>query len=151
MDVIAPRPANSFPTPGTPRHPAYPSGHSTYSAAVAFTLIAFFPQYAEDLLRLADNTGVARLWAGVHWRSDHTFGQLVGRAVAELIINQLIDAEIVEEDPTVTGTVAYLPPDLCYLRPRLFVRQAAIPQSLRTPLQTLRRQRLSKSLTYAID
>jgi membrane-associated phospholipid phosphatase len=64
MDVIAPRPANSFPTPGTPRHPAYPSGHSTYSAAAAFTLIAFFPQYAEDLLRLADNTGVARLWAG---------------------------------------------------------------------------------------
>jgi hypothetical protein len=121
MDVIAPRPANSFPTPGTPRHPAYPSGHSTYSAAAAFTLIAFFPQYAEDLLRLADNTGVARLWAGVHWRSDHTFGQLVGRAMAELIINQLIDAEIVEEDPTVTGTVAYLPPDLCYLRPRLFV------------------------------
>jgi len=71
MDVIAPRPVNSFPTPGTPRHPAYPSGHSTYSAAAAFTLIAFFPQYAEDLLRLADNTGVARLWAGVHWRSDH--------------------------------------------------------------------------------
>ena len=86
MEVIAPRPANSFPTPGTPRHPAYPSGHSTYSAAAAFTLIAFFPQYAEDLLRLADNTGVARLWAGGHWRSDHTFGQLVGRAVAELII-----------------------------------------------------------------
>jgi membrane-associated phospholipid phosphatase len=110
MDVIAPRPANSFPTPGTPRHPAYPSGHSTYSAAAAFTLIAFFPQYAEDLLRLADNTGVARLWAGVHWRSDHTFGQLVGRAVAKLIINQLIDAKIVEEDPTVTGTVAYCRP-----------------------------------------
>jgi hypothetical protein len=152
MDVIAPRPANSFPTPGTPRHPAYPSGHSTYSAAAAFTLIAFFPQYAEDLLRLADNTGVARLWAGVHWRSDHTFGQLVGRAVAELIINQLIDAEIFEEDPTVTGTVAYLPPALCYLRPRLFVSSPSCdPQSLRTPLQTLRRQRLSKSLTYAID
>ena len=110
MEAIAPRPANSFPTPGTPRHPAYPSGHSTYSAAAAFTLIAFFPQYAEDLLRLADNTGVARLWAGVHWRSDHPFGQLVGRAVAKLIINQLIDAKIVEEDPTVTGTVAYCRP-----------------------------------------
>jgi membrane-associated phospholipid phosphatase len=66
MDVLAPTPVSSFPTPGTPRHPAYPSGHSTYSAAAAFTLIAFFPQYAEDLLRLADNTGVARLWAGVH-------------------------------------------------------------------------------------
>jgi hypothetical protein len=28
---------------------------ATYSAAAAFTLIAFFPQYAEDLLRLADD------------------------------------------------------------------------------------------------
>ena len=85
-DVIPTSPTKSFPTPGTPRHPAYPSGHSTYSAAAAFTLIAFFPQYAEELLRLADNTGVARLWAGIHWRTDHTFGQLVGRAVAELIV-----------------------------------------------------------------
>jgi hypothetical protein len=33
-------------------------------------------------------TGIARLWAGVHWRSDHTFGQQVGTAVAELIIDQ---------------------------------------------------------------
>ena len=121
-DVIATTPADSFPTPGTPRHPAYPSGHSTYSAAAAFTLIAFFPQYAEDLLRLADNTGVARLWAGIHWRTDHTFGQLVGRAVAELIVEQLIKAGIVEKDPSVPARVAYLPPDLVYLRPRLFVR-----------------------------
>ena len=129
VDVIATSPAGSFPTPGTPRHPAYPSGHSTYSAAAAFTLIAFFPQYAEDLLRLADNTGVARLWAGVHWRTDHTFGQLVGRAVAELIVKQLIDAGIFEKDPTVMERVAYLPPDLGYLRPRLFVRPPSSPYS----------------------
>ena len=128
-DVIATNPTGSFPTPGTPRHPAYPSGHSTYSAAAAFTLIAFFPQYAEDLLRLADNTGVARLWAGVHWRTDHIFGQLVGRAVAELIVKQLIDAGIFEEDPTVMGKVAYLPPDLGYLRPRLFVRSPSCDTS----------------------
>jgi hypothetical protein len=129
MDVIPTNPAGSFPTPGTPRHPAYPSGHSTYSAAAAFTLIAFFPQYAEDLLRLADNTGVARLWAGVHWRTDHIFGQLVGRAVAELIVEQLIGAEIFEADPTVTGEVAYLPPGLQYLRPWLFVRSPSCDPS----------------------
>jgi membrane-associated phospholipid phosphatase len=79
----------SQPTPGTPRHPAYPSGHSTYSAAAARLLIEFFPRYSEELSRLADNTGLARLWAGVHWRSDHTFGQKVGTAVAELVIDQL--------------------------------------------------------------
>jgi membrane-associated phospholipid phosphatase len=80
---------HSQPTPGTPRHPAYPSGHSTYSAAAARLLIEFFPRYSEELCRLADNTGLARLWAGVHWRSDHTFGQKVGTAVANLVIDQL--------------------------------------------------------------
>lgn len=79
----------SQPTPGTPRHPAYPSGHSTYSAAATRLLIEFFPRYREQLCRMADNIGLARLWAGVHWRSDHTFGQAVGTAVAELIIGQL--------------------------------------------------------------
>lgn len=79
----------SQPTPGTPRHPAYPSGHSTYSAAATRLLIEFFPRYREQLCRMADNIGLARLWAGVHWRTDHTFGQQVGTAVAELIIDQL--------------------------------------------------------------
>jgi hypothetical protein len=76
-------------TPGTPRHPAYPSGHSTYSAAASEILAYFFPQHRNQLERLADNIGVARLWAGVHWRSDHTFGQRLGRFVARLIIQQL--------------------------------------------------------------
>lgn len=79
----------SQPTPGTPRHPAYPSGHSTYSAAATRLLIEFFPRYREELCRLADNIGMARLWAGVHWRSDHTYGQFVGTAVAEMVIEQL--------------------------------------------------------------
>lgn len=86
-DVLSMPP--SQPTPGTPRHPAYPSGHSTYSAAAARLLIEFFPRYREQLCRMADNIGLARLWAGVHWRSDHTFGQKVGTAVAELVIEQL--------------------------------------------------------------
>ena len=77
------------PTPGTPRHPAYPSGHSTYSAAATEVLKHFFPGYAGPLDDLADNIGMARLWAGIHWRSDHTFGQLVGKAVGQLVIEQL--------------------------------------------------------------
>jgi hypothetical protein len=121
-DILPPTPPQSFHTPGTPRHPAYPSAHSTYSAAAALTLTGFFPQYADELLKLADNTGLARLWAGIHWRSDHVFGQLVGRAVAELILQQLVDAKIFEVDPTVTGDVVYLPRGIRYLRPRLFVR-----------------------------
>lgn len=80
------------PSPGTPRHPAYPSGHSTYSAAASRILQYFFADDAfavEHLRRLANNIGEARIWGGVHWRSDHTFGQRVGNAVAECLIGQL--------------------------------------------------------------
>ncbi len=111
------------PSPGTPRHPAYPSGHSTYSAAASRILEYFFspatlgltdadviaqadllphatlpelqarlrePVYvAAQLRKLAINVGEARLDAGVHWRSDHTFGQRVGRAVADAVIAQM--------------------------------------------------------------
>lgn len=77
------------PSPGTPRHPAYPSGHSTYSAAASELLAHFFPNEREQLELLANNIGTARLWGGVHWRSDHIAGRRLGRAVASLVIKQL--------------------------------------------------------------
>jgi membrane-associated phospholipid phosphatase len=77
------------PTPGTPRHPAYPSGHSTYSGAASELLTYFFPSEKAELDKLADNTGLARLWAGIHWRSDHEAGQRLGRCVARMVISQL--------------------------------------------------------------
>lgn len=80
---------DEFPSPGTPRHPAYTSGHSTYSAAASHILKYFFPDQTEQLDDLADNIGVARLWAGVHWRQDHENGQKLGVAVAERVISQL--------------------------------------------------------------
>ncbi len=76
-------------SPGTPRHPAYPSGHSTYAGAGSEILSYFFPDYRQELDRLADNTGLARLWAGIHWRSDHVEGMKLGRTVACLVIEQL--------------------------------------------------------------
>lgn len=77
------------PSPGTPRHPSYPSGHSTYAAAASELLAWFFPDYREELNRLADNAGMARLWAGIHYRSDHVQGKRLGRTVACLVIDQL--------------------------------------------------------------
>lgn len=102
------------PTAGTPRHPAWPSGHSTFSAAASHileyflspdtltmtdaALFADFPPesvritepgwIAAELRRLANNVGEARLWAGVHWLSDHLAGQRIGRAAAEAVIAQ---------------------------------------------------------------
>lgn len=94
---------------GTPRHPAYPSGHSTYSGAATELLSFFFgnqPCYAgaqpshgtgfsgtmkDELDNMADNIGMGRLWAGIHWRSDHVNGMKLGRAVARLVLHQLAD------------------------------------------------------------
>jgi len=77
------------PSPGTPRHPSYPSGHSTYSGAASEMLSFFFPDYTAELDQMADNTGMARLWAGIHWRSDHVQGMRLGRCVAREIIRTL--------------------------------------------------------------
>ena len=102
------------PSPGTPRHPAWPSGHATYSAAASYVLEYFFageaslgrsyeqvlqaargkPLYGPDwialhLRLLANNIAEARLFGGVHWRGDSTAGQKIGRAAARVIIDQL--------------------------------------------------------------
>lgn len=119
--------------PGTPRHPAWPSGHSTYSAAASHLLEYFFspdtlrvddqtvfnnsppeskdignPMWiAAELRRLANNIGEARLWAGVHWHADHIAGQKIGRAAAQTVIEQFLDDCIVPfTDPPIMD-----PPD----------------------------------------
>lgn len=99
------------PSPGTPRHPAYPSGHSTYAAAASELLSYFFPDYAAEFDDLADNAGMARLWAGIHWRSDHTAGAALGRCVARLVIAQLQDG-CITAPPSPCD-----PPDPCAMPP----------------------------------
>ena len=96
--------------PGTPRHPAYPSGHSTYSAAASEILKYFFgaektpfflgdpaPDISEELDNLADNIGLGRMWAGVHWRSDHEAGQKLGRVIACLVLGQLASMRTIDD------------------------------------------------------
>ena len=78
-----------LPSPGTPRHPAYPSGHSTVGGAGSEILSYFFPSAKAELDKLADNSGMARLWAGIHYRSDHEQGVKLGRCVARMVISQL--------------------------------------------------------------
>jgi hypothetical protein len=72
---------------GVPRHPTYPSGHSTVGGATAEILKRFFPDSSDsdELDKLADNSGLARMWAGIHYRADHEFGIALGAAVARLV------------------------------------------------------------------
>lgn len=89
-------PEGPYPSPGTPRHPAYGSGHSTYSAAASAVLACLLPRaYARDFDLLAENIGEARIIGGVHWRTDHTFGRDVGKAVGAAVIDQLRRSGIV--------------------------------------------------------
>lgn len=103
--------------PGTPRHPAYPSGHSTYAGAASAILRFFFgndptppalratpaspfdlgaPRIGPELDNLADNIGLGRMWGGIHWRSDHTAGLRLGRTVARLVLEQLFETGTLE-------------------------------------------------------
>jgi membrane-associated phospholipid phosphatase len=100
-------------SPGTPRHPAYPSGHSTYAGAASEILSFFFPDYRTEFDRLADNAGIARLWAGIHWRSDHVNGVRLGRTIACMIIDQLRGSGIPLVPPK--GECNDTPPDRDWL------------------------------------
>jgi hypothetical protein len=96
---------------GTPRHPAYPSGHSTYAGAASEILSYFFGSdptpvelrdgapattLKEELDNMADNIGMGRLWGGIHWRSDHEAGLKLGRTVACMVLQQIADIGSVE-------------------------------------------------------
>jgi membrane-associated phospholipid phosphatase len=94
------------PSPGTPRHPSFPSGHSTTYAAAAEVLAWFLPDVRAELDMLADNAGMARLWAGVHYRSDHRYGAKLGRCVGRMVVAQLEAACLCPPDPCA-------PPDPC--------------------------------------
>lgn len=102
---------------GTPRHPAYPSGHSTYSGAASVIIEYFFGKertpdelphderlksklgtsIREEAVNMADNIGMGRLWAGIHWRSDHEAGMKLGRTVARMVIEQMQDMGSVDK------------------------------------------------------
>lgn len=68
---------------GLPNFPAYPSGHSTFSAAAAAVLSYVFPDAAGEFTDLADEAGISRLYGGIHYRSDIERGKEHGARVGE--------------------------------------------------------------------
>jgi membrane-associated phospholipid phosphatase len=87
-----PRPSQLDPsiktTIGLPNFPAYPSGHSTFSAASAVVLGYLFPEHAESFDAMADEAGISRLYGGIHYPSDieqgSAHGGRIGLRVLEL-------------------------------------------------------------------
>ncbi|PZD97434.1 phosphoesterase [Paenibacillus sambharensis] len=93
---------------GSPTHPSYPAGHSTFAGAMVTMLKAYFNEsfvlpdpvvpssdglsllpytgrpltVGGELNKLASNIGGARIAAGVHFRSSNLSGLKLGEAVA---------------------------------------------------------------------
>ena len=73
---------------GRPNFPSYPSAHSCLSAAAVGVLVDAFPSSAGDLQAQVKEAGVARLYAGLHFRYDITAGNALGFAVARIAIER---------------------------------------------------------------
>jgi PAP2 superfamily len=67
---------------GLPNFPAYPSGHSTFSAAAADVLGYLFPQAAVQFRAMSDEAGMSRLYGGIHFMNDIKEGKAHGARVA---------------------------------------------------------------------
>ncbi|MGD0403104.1 MAG: phosphatase PAP2 family protein [Candidatus Acidiferrales bacterium] len=73
----------------TPKHPSYPSGHGTYVAAADAVLRSFFPEDESEYGYLVSEVNNARVWAGIHFREDQIAGNLIGRQVAEAVLQRV--------------------------------------------------------------
>jgi hypothetical protein len=72
---------------GAPNHPSYPSGHSCVSSAMASVLADFFPSEASELNTQVAEAGLSRMYGAIHYRSDITAGEQLGRSTAQHAIN----------------------------------------------------------------
>lgn len=71
-----------IPAVGLPNHPSYPSGHSCNSSAAGMVLSAFFPEKSAEIDAKVTQAGLARMYAGIHYRFDIEAGRVIGRSVA---------------------------------------------------------------------
>ena len=71
---------------GLPNFPSYPSGHSTFSAAGAAVLSYLFPDGAAVFATLADEAGISRLYAGIHYRADVLRGKEHGERIGNAVV-----------------------------------------------------------------
>jgi membrane-associated phospholipid phosphatase len=71
---------------GLPNHPSYPSGHSCVSSAAATVLASLIPERTTEVENWVAESGLSRMYAGIHYRFDITAGQDLGRAVGQWAI-----------------------------------------------------------------
>jgi len=71
-----------------PNFPSYCSGHSAFSGAAGDVLGYLFPDQHDRLHALADEAGISRVYAGIHYPFDNDTGLSLGRTIAQLAITR---------------------------------------------------------------
>jgi hypothetical protein len=98
----------------TPVFPTYPAGHPVISGTAEVILSYFFPPEAERLKELADENGISRLYAGVHFSADITEGLRLGRQIGRIVVDKLKTQrdsdQCMIDIPIVVNKHAKLPP-----------------------------------------
>jgi hypothetical protein len=70
----------------TPPFPSYPSGHAAFSACAAHVLSQYFPSEKKELMKMAQEAAMSRLYGGIHFRFDDDDGLQLGIKVANATI-----------------------------------------------------------------
>jgi hypothetical protein len=95
--------------------PSYPGAHAVISAAADFVLISFFRDHPFDFSvtsevlpgvtrsfsnfsSAAEEATLSRIFAGVHFRSDLTTGQRLGREVADFVVDNFFTRAEARDD-----------------------------------------------------
>ncbi len=94
-------------TTTTPPDPSYPGAHSVISAGGAAVLSSFFgddefsfavrsevlpgvERSFRSFPAAAEEAGLSRMFAGVHFRFDHNAGKQLGRHVADYVVDNFL-------------------------------------------------------------
>ena len=69
-------------------HPAYPSGHSTQAFFIAYILGEKYPAKKQMYSHIANTISVNREYAGVHYKSDTSYGKIVAQNIYKHFSNK---------------------------------------------------------------
>lgn len=69
-----------------PKHPSYPAGHSSEGSMGATILSYYFPSESTHWQQLAQEEGLSRIQAGIHYPIDIEAGHTTGKKVAEKVL-----------------------------------------------------------------
>ncbi len=71
-----------------PNHPSYPSAHSTIAGTASVLLSEFFPEDSEKWNKMADEAGMSRIRAGIHYPIDHEQGLKLGKKIGQTVLER---------------------------------------------------------------